>query len=119
MIVVDQKRKFTWFYYFSSKKTFEIIASAVKVVFLVIMAILFWMCISTANEFEGSIFAMQNAGCSSAYANSMFGSYGDSLISSRGKNYTGLITASVSVILTVIFFFIEMGRKANVYQLQN
>ena len=98
---------------------YETVASAVKVVFLIIMAILFWMCVSTANEFEGSIFAMQSAGCSSEYANSMFKSYGDSLISSRGKNYTGLITASLSIVLTVIYFLIEIGKKSNVYQHQN
>jgi Fe2+ transport system protein B len=119
MIAGDQKSNFTLFYYFSSKKIFEIVASSVKVVFLIIMAILFWMCISTANEFQDSIVSMQNAHCSSDYANSMFRSYGDSLISSRGKNYTGLITASVSVLLTVVFFFMEMAKKTNVYQRQD
>lgn len=110
-------------------KTFQIVSFSIVTIFLIVKAYLFWSCVSTANEFEESIFEMKEAGCSSDYANGMFKygilflifkfrNYGESLLKSRSKNYTGLMFAIASLLLTFGFFLMELGKR-NMYALRN
>ena len=98
-------------YNFSSK-VFQIVCFSIKTIFLIIKVYLFWKCVSTANEFEESIIEMKEANWSSDYANGMFRNFGESLISSRNQNYTGLIFSTTSLLLTFLFFFIELGKRS-------
>ncbi|CAI2364556.1 unnamed protein product [Moneuplotes crassus] len=96
----------------SESKSFQVISFSIVTILLMVKTYLFWSCVSTANEFEESILQMRESDCSSDYANLMFKNYGDSLIDGRSSNYTGMILSMISLVLTIIFFFIEMGKRS-------
>lgn len=91
----------------------QVVSFTLKVIFAVIIGYYFYKCIANIDDYEDDIWELKEANCSSAYAQEIFKSYGHSLVSSVNKNYYGLGLTVVSLILSCIYFMIQLAWKSS------
>lgn len=82
---------------------FAIASTLIQWLFFILKIVFFVQCNNIINNYQDSIVLMNEANCSDEMANTFMQSYGDSLLSSKGKNNTGLTFAIVSVVTSFVF----------------
>lgn len=80
---------------------FEMITGCVKIAFLLLKALLFYLCVSSTNSYSGQMQNLSSENCFDSHSQSIFTEYSSSLIAATGLTYWGLIITLGSTALTV------------------
>ena len=90
---------------------FEIITGCVKIGFLLLKALLFYLCLSSASSYSVQMQSLSSERCFDSHSQAIFTEYSSSLVAATGLTNWGLIITLASTALTIgmMFFTYKSG----------
>ena len=74
----------------------------IKILFLIVIIILFFWCISTIKNYDDSITIIQETNCSVDYTNKLFDEHSDTLLAGNDTNTGALLLTGIALLITVL-----------------